>query len=244
MTTITFCPICASKNITQYHQSGFAPHVIFEIMPGVKIDAAVISRYFLCQNCHIIFQNPRMSDEELNKFYAEGYYRQTLNLTDKDKDDDERHRAEIDSEIIKQYIGKVTSHLDLGCSRGFLLEAVGATVKIGVESDIKNVSLKNVKVYPEIKKVPQKSFDLVTAVHTLEHVPDPINFLKDMIRKVSENGHLIIEVPSWKSPGGPLRLPHLFHFEPDVLRLMCKEVGLQVLETKFTPHLLLICKLG
>lgn len=242
MITLKTCPVCKSRNFIKYPEIGTNPHVMCDVMPGVSIETAIITHYFVCQDCHVIFQNPRMSDEELGKFYGKGYYRLYLNMTDEVKDNDEMHRAKVDSRTIMESIGKINSHLDIGCSRGYLLELVGADVKVGVETDVDNVTTKGVKVYREISGVPPKSFDLVTAIHVLEHVPDPIKYLKDMIKKVSKNGHLVIEVPTWKSPGGPLRLPHLFHFEPDVLRLLCREVGLRVIETKFTPHLLLICQ--
>lgn len=243
MITLNSCPICNSNSIARYNQSGVAPHVVHEIMPGVKVNAAILTYYSICQDCHVIFQNPRMSDEELDRFYIEGYYRRVINLTDEEKDKDEMFRAEVDSKIIKENLGEIESHLDIGASRGYLLDKVSAKLKVGVESDTSNVTVSGIKVYSQIKKVPQKSFNLITAIHTLEHVPDPVSFLKDMIKLVDKNGHLVIEVPTWKSPGGPLRLPHLFHFEPDVLRLMCKEVGLRVIHTEFTPHLMLICKI-
>lgn len=241
MITLNSCPICDSYRITQYNQAGTAPHVIHEIMPGVKVDAAIITRYCVCQDCNLIFQNPRLSDLELDEFYSQGYYRRTLNMTDKQMDDDEVYRAKIDAEIIKQYVGKLTSHLDIGCSRGYLLDAIGAAVRVGVESNVGYVSVKGVAVYPEINLVPQKSFDLVTAIHVLEHVPSPLDYLQSMAKFVSKSGHLVIEVPTWKSPGGPLRLAHLYHFEPDVLKLMCAQARLGVIHVQFTPHLMLIC---
>ncbi|KKU88091.1 MAG: Methylase/methyltransferase, partial [Candidatus Gottesmanbacteria bacterium GW2011_GWA2_47_9] len=124
----------------------------------------------------------------------------------------------------------------------YLLEQVGAASRAGVESEVDHVTASGIKVYSDIDDVGKKHFDLVTAIHVLEHVADPLAFLKRMVACTNPNGHLIIEVPTWKSPGGPLRLPHLFHFEPDVLRLMCREVGLNVEHTEFTPHLMLICR--
>ena len=242
MITLKNCPVCDSKTIVKYQQFGTSPQVRHEIMPGVKVNAAIITTYSGCQSCHVIFQNPRMSDRNLNEFYEKGYYRKLVNLSDGEKDSDEKHRAGVDAEIIKQYIGRIKSHLDVGCSRGFFLESVGAEVQVGVESDVENVRGKNIEVYSQLKEVKRKSFDLVTAIHTLEHVPSPVSFLKNMARFVAKDGYLVIEVPTWKSPGGPLRLPHLFHFEPDVLKLMCKSIGLQVMQVKFTPHLFLISK--
>ncbi len=221
---------------------GLAPHVEHELMPGVPVPAAIISRYSQCRECHVIFQNPRMSDKELDRYYGEGYYRRTLNLTDEAKDKDEMYRAKMDAEIIKRHVGTIGSHLDIGCSRGYLLELVGADRKAGVEADVDSVTVKGIDVHTDIDRVGEKRFDLVTAIHVLEHVADPLIFLKRMVACTNPKGHLIIEVPTWKSPGGPLRLAHLFHFEPDVLRLMCKEVGLKVIGTEFTPHLVLICK--
>lgn len=242
MITLNTCPVCDGHGITGFSQVGLAPHVSHEIMPGVKVEAAIITRYSSCQDCHLIFQNPRLSDEELDKFYSRGYYRSTLNLTDKQIDEDELYRAKTDADIIKQQIGTVTSHLDIGCSRGYLLEAVGAQVKVGVEANVDWVKVKGVKVYPKMSQVPEKSFDLVTAIHVLEHVSAPLEDLRRMVKLVGRTGYLIVEVPTWKSPGGPLRLAHLYHFEPDILRQMCRQVGLRVVQTLFTPHLLLICQ--
>lgn len=242
MITLKACPNCRSKSITQYNQAGFAPHVFYELMPGVKVDAAIITRYFLCQNCHLIFQNPRLADNELDKFYSTGVYRKTLNLTDAEKDRDEEYRAKFDAKLIKEQLGKVKSHLDVGASRGYLLREVGASIKVAVETDFKGIAVKGIKAYSEMKDVPKESFDLVTAIHVLEHVSKPLNFLMEMSGFIGKDGYLIIEVPTWKSPGGPLRLAHLYHFEPDVLKLMCREVGLRVEQVFFTPHLLLICK--
>lgn len=242
MITLVSCPVCSSKNISKYHESGYAPVVVHQIMPNVFVDALVVTNYFKCLSCNVLFQNPRMSDSELKKFYSQGYYRKVINLTDKEKDQDEKARADTDSKIIIQKLGKIKSHLDVGCSRGYLLRKVGAVQKIGVDEDNKNVTLSGIKVHKEIDDLKGKKFDLVSAIHTLEHVPDPISFLKSLYDLVSDGGHLVLEVPTWKSPGGPLRLPHLYHFEPDVLRLLCRQVGLKVIDTEFTPHLFLICR--
>lgn len=243
MITLNSCPNCDSKSISQFRQTGTWPHVIYEIIPGVKVGAAIITRYCVCRACGLIFQNPRMSNTELDKFYSQGYYRRTIEVTDKGMDNSELNKAKSFAGIVEQHMGKPTSHLDIGCSRGFLLEAVGASVKVGVESNVGYVTVKDIAVYPEINLVPQKSFDLVTAIQVLEHVPAPLDFLQSMAKFIGKSGYLIIQIPTWKSPGGPLRLAHLYHFEPDVLKLMCTQAGLRVIHTQFTFHLTLICKL-
>lgn len=242
MITLNACPVCGTDLITDYPKPGFAPRVVHEIMPGVEVDAAVISRYYRCLNCNVIFQNPRLSDEDLDKFYSQGYYRQLLNLTEEQIDKDELFRARVDSGIIKQNIKNITSHLDIGCSRGYLLESIGAKTEVGVEENVDWVKAKSVKIYRDIDKVPDKKFDIVTAIHTLEHTPDPQGYLKKMTKFVGAGGYLVLEVPTWESPGGPLRLAHLYHFEQPVMRWMCEKAGLSIVSEHRTPHLMLICK--
>jgi len=243
MITLKSCPNCDSQRINEYRVLSGGGYLAVQMIPGVTVNAQLVTRYCVCQNCHLIFQNPRLSDTELNTYYDTGYYRRTINPPPEGMDKSEEDRAKLDAEIIKKYIDKVTSHFDIGCGRGYLLEEVGAKIKVGTESDIDYVRAKGVKVYSDMDKVPPKKFGLVTAIHTLEHVPYPLEYLKTMVKFLDKEGFCVIEVPSFKTRGGPLGFAHLSHFEPDVLRYMCREVGLSILETKFTPHLLLICKL-
>jgi len=63
-----------------------------------------------------------------------------------------------------------------------------------------------------------------------------------MVGFVKAGGYVVIEVPSWKTQGGPFGFYHLSFFEPDVLRLMCLSAGLNVIAVEYTPHLVVICK--
>lgn len=242
MITLKSCPVCESYLVKEF-QIVPSAEIIVQIIPDVKVNAQIITRYCVCQNCNLIFQNPRLSDAELDKYYSTGYYRRTINQPPEGMDAGEVNRAKTDAEIIKRYVGKVTSHLDIGCGRGYLLDAIGASVRVGTESNVGYVSVKGVEVYREMNQVRPKKFDVVTVVHVLEHVPYPLDFLKKVTKFVGKSGHMVIEVPSRETRGGPLGFAHLSYFEPDVLKKICKEVGLCVLHTEFTPHLLLICKL-
>lgn len=243
MITLEFCPNCDSRRFVEY-RTLLGGSIIAEFTPGVKVNAGIITRYCLCQDCHLIFQNPRLSDEELGIYYGSGYYRRMINPPPEGMDKGEENRANIDAGIIKNNIGKVKSHLDIGCGLGYLLEKVEADIKVGVELDVDYVKFKEIKVYRELGQVTPKKFDLITCIHTLEHEPHPVEYLKRITKFMKDDGYLVIEVPSSKTRGGPLGFAHLSYFEPDVLRLMCRRVGLQVIQTEFTPHLLLICKLS
>lgn len=244
MITLKSCPNCGSCNIGKFRVIK-GSHLIHEIMPAVLVDSIIIIHYSVCRDCNLIFQNPRLSDTELNKYYSSGYYRKTVPQPPEGMDKGEKNRAIIDAGIIKKSIGKIQSHLDIGCGRGYLLKTIDAEEKAGVETDVKYIKFKGIEVYREMNKIPKnKKFDLVTSIHALEHVPHPLDYLKSMTEFIKKSGHLVIEVPSWKIRGGPLGFAHLFHFEPDVLKLMCKKAGLEVIQTEFTPNLVLICKAG
>jgi len=69
-------------------------------------------------------------------------------------------------------------------------------------------------------------FDVVSAFHVLEHVPDPVAVLGRMLRWLAPGGLLIVEVPNAGGLGAAmfgkawsgLELPrHLSHFSPETL---------------------------
>lgn len=243
MIRLESCPVCQSSNITQYGWLGVSPGLItHEIMPGVKVNAAIVTRYNVCQSCNIIFQNPRLP-QALEKYYSLGVYRKLHHWTPKKADEGELKRAQTDTEIIKKYVNKLDSHLDIGCSRGYLLDAIGAKLKVGVEPNANYVKTKGVKVYQKLNQVPKKPFDLVTAIHVLEHVLTPHKYLQKMAEFINPTGYLVIEVPFEERKGGSPDLAHLFYFEPHVLRKLCAQAGLHVIHEESTPHLMLICQL-
>lgn len=51
-----------------------------------------------------------------------------------------------------------------------------------------------VKVFEEISQIMEKP-DLITLFHVLEHIPNQINFLESLYRKMKSGGMLVIEVP-------------------------------------------------
>jgi SAM-dependent methyltransferase len=86
--------------------------------------------------------------------------------------------------------------------------------------------------------LPERSYDVVSAFHVLEHIPDSRSFLETMSRWARPGGYLVLEVPNWNSsqrrrlgsawPG--LRpLEHLVHFTPTTLQRTLRSVGLEPL---------------
>jgi len=175
-------------------------------------------------------QNPRLDAQSVNELYSTGDYRRYVNDTQESMDRNERARGERIAEFVTS-----GSHLDVGCSRGYLLELTrdkGCEV-LGVEPNEEYVTSPDVMTVPDIDMI-DNQFDTVTCIHALEHVHNPIEFAFKLCEAVKTGGRLILEVPSDKSPGGPMRLYHLWHFQPWVIGRMFD--GMELVDFRLTPH--------
>ena len=132
--------------------------------------------------------------------------------------------------------------LDLGCgAAGFLQLASSLTEKItGIELENRVVSFwqNKLNIVQDLDAA-GGGYDLITAFHVIEHLPDPLQVLKSLAEKLSSNGQIIIEVPS--SEDALLTLydsdafqrftywsQHLFLFSSNNLGLLAKKASLAV----------------
>jgi SAM-dependent methyltransferase len=132
--------------------------------------------------------------------------------------------------------------LDVGCASGKFLRqmaAVGWTCA-GIEPDpeaaarARQVTPNVFTGEPMAAPFAPESFDLVTAFHVLEHLPDPLAVLRRMLGWLAPGGTAVVEVPNVGGLGarlfGPywsgLDLPrHLVHFSPATLTALVVRAG-------------------
>jgi SAM-dependent methyltransferase len=76
--------------------------------------------------------------------------------------------------------------------------------------------------------------DAVTMFHVLEHVPDPVSFVRDAAKLLRSDGRLIITVPNGAGlfrvcPYDPMNLPphHISYWRPTDLERVAKAAGLE-----------------
>jgi SAM-dependent methyltransferase len=242
MNHIHSCPICASS-LLRPDQKVVTSRPHFNHDTQIEFAVAAIVKYALCLGCGAYIQTPRMSDEDIHRYYADGLYREWLGIEQDALDTDELRRAKLDATIIKDICGIVDSHLDVGASRGYLLDEVGSKIKVAVEPNREYVIAPNLAAaYTDIYHMSHmyNSFELVTSIHSLEHTTDPLSMLRELSCFVRASGRLVIEVPSETSPGGWGRLAHNFHFPPWTMSYMADKVGMKITHVMFTPHLFTI----
>jgi SAM-dependent methyltransferase len=133
-------------------------------------------------------------------------------------------------------------YLDVGCGSGAALgvaRELGWQVS-GIEMDDAAAAMArrfSDEVYVgDILSAPigPGRFDVVTAFHVLEHVPDPVAVARRMLDWLAPGGLLIVEVPNAGGLGASLfgrawsglELPrHLSHFTPATLETVIRKAG-------------------
>lgn len=125
--------------------------------------------------------------------------------------------------------------LDIGCGNGAFLKTFGAAFPSwklsGAEFDAKHSSeLAAIPSFQELHTGPldqiEVRFSLITLVHTLEHIENPLDFLKCVRRLLSPGGTLFVQVPHY--PENPFELmtaDHASHFEVFTLQNLLSRSG-------------------
>lgn len=113
--------------------------------------------------------------------------------------------------------------LDIGCGNGVylaLMKQLGWEVA-GVEIDPKAAEVARtnfgITVYVgalEDAPFEESSFDVVTMSHVIEHVPDPVRFLRLAARFLKPDGEMVIVTPNAKSLGRWLFQEHWYALDP------------------------------
>ncbi len=142
-----------------------------------------------------------MSPEEEREFYETIYrfHYETQNAEDLWNESLPEAKKRVGR--FKKLYTKNTRLLEIGCASGFFLSEVKKYVKTatGVELTkeyVKYAVGQGLDVQESLDEIPDASCDLIFMFHVLEHIDDPIQFLKGVKKKLSRNGRLVIEVPN------------------------------------------------
>lgn len=181
----------------------------FELVKSKLRDDKTKYKVYRCKNCSHIQLLPRPTKDEDKKFYDK-------NLQDKNR------RKEIDYEKLqlnnlfdtKRHVRFIQSLckdancnlLDIGAGYGFFVNELynsGYKNIIGVEvsDERRKLAIKHsaVQIIDFDVNRPNKDigrFNMITLFHVLEHMPDPILFLKNIKNLITSNGIIICEVPN------------------------------------------------
>ena len=219
------CPLCLSTQAEP-----------FEIIS----EGSKTVSYRLCADCGLIYQSPRMSDAALQQYYQAEYvaqHQQATGVSEKELRV-QTGRARNLVRLLRPQAESVTRHLDIGCSAGLLLEAVGGVYgceSVGVEPAevYRNYcAARGLSVLPDLDRLAETGndrFDLVSLAHVLEHLADPVGYLVELKNRWLRPGaRLLVEVPNLFGHTS-LETPHLMCFHSGTLRKTLAVAGYHVL---------------
>jgi SAM-dependent methyltransferase len=92
----------------------------------------------------------------------------------------------------------------------------------------------------EIAVSRQENLDLILACHVLEHLYDPPAALARFHAALAPNGYLVLEVPCATAPQslppGWFTFEHLHYYQPDILEVLLKNAGFELVVTRIDSH--------
>lgn len=100
--------------------------------------------------------------------------------------------------IFQPHVSPTARVIDFGCGGGFLLAALTAAEKIGVEPNStarERARLNGIQAYADATPIPDDWADVIISMHALEHCLHPLVELQRLHRKLRPGGRCVFVVP-------------------------------------------------
>ena len=218
------CPICGAPEETWVQdESGdiisHGMHVIFR----------------RCSECLIAFQNPRPTEESVVRAYKNNSYREIM------MGGGGAHPLEVKLQSLRsQRIAaifkeeKITPRrfLDVGSSLGILVYQIHKAFdceawghELSKEFRELASGLGGTNYVAELEELEGK-FDVITSIHVLEHLIDPVAQLKKLRELLTDDGVLILECPDGRNTTG-MSVWHYVIFIFETMQRILEEAGFE-----------------
>ena len=201
-----------------------------------------------CRECGLVFLEKK--ERNLRGYYEKDYRKLYSPVIGKEVSSGERfdiylpfQKSRI--EDIKPYLNPNMKALEIGCASGYFLYALRDLVQecVGIEfnkSDVEFAQKKcGVKIYDrpiEETDIPLEYFDIVFMLYVVEHLEDPIQFLRTVRKYIKPGGYIYMEVDNINDSLLSIygieeyadfyyREPHIFYFSPKTLKNVVEKGG-------------------
>ncbi len=203
------------------------------------------AKIYQCDACGLVYLTPCAQESSATFYQNGGMHGSADDATPvdrwlRDTARDDLRRFECLRELITN-----KNVLDFGCGAGgFMLHAQEVAESVsGVELEKRlgqHFESHALAVCADIDHLPlEKKFDIITAFHVVEHLPDPRKILEKFKQRLNPAGKIIIEVPSASDALLTLYKNdpfsrftywscHLYLFDAHSLALMAKQASLHV----------------
>ena len=190
-----------------------------------------------CGACGLVYLWPRPDAHELARYYETCYREDYGEIPVEKRYLEDLGEARRRVERLRALLAPDVRVLEIGCGSGAFLDAVRPYVAQlqGVEPDRESrtwiAGRLGLSVVSELAALrpEEETFDLVVMFHVLEHLPDPVAFLRSLPELLRAGGKAVIEVPNRDDALVSLyeilayqrfyyQKAHLLYFSPDTLK--------------------------
>jgi SAM-dependent methyltransferase len=199
------CPFCGSAEYSIYERFG----------------SELQFTYVLCRHCSLVYESPRPRYDQhfIDAAYA-SYYQFSENI-ELEHDTNIQHSAvnmfEEEVKNLLKYDTRRSNVLDIGSAMGTFLFAAKPYYKKAIGLDVSEQMARfaekstgatiylqqfNDFDYPE-------KFSLIHMSHVIEHIPNPVEWLRKAATMLEDDGVLVINVPNKYALG--FRMQHFFY---------------------------------
>lgn len=247
------CIVCGSVQKEILVNQTFEDYYLNLINPNYR---SQVRRLVACNECGFVYHDPQLDKSDLNTLYhrfrdlsfrneTPDEYFDRITLLPADQSENSQKIAWLIDRVPERLaVGKKL--LDIGCGGGVFihsfLKAFPSWTACGVEPTPAFAELAGRRLgLPVISGnyVSKKfdiQFDLITINHVLEHVSDPVAFLKDVKNDLNSGGAIYLEVPDvldfshLPQDHDRFLMQHLWVFSKISLVNICKLAGYDIAE--------------
>lgn len=152
--------------------------------------------------------------------------------------------AALNAEKFSAFIQPDQTIVDFGCGAGYMLDALVAARKIGVEPNEharSEASARGLEVVSSAADLDTAAADVIVSNHALEHATRPLDELVELRRALRPHGRFVLWVPidDWRVQKRPLLHDtnhHLYTWTPLLLHNLLTEAGYAVQSVRVVTH--------
>ncbi len=207
-----------------------------------------------CRRCGLVYANPRPTTSELAAYYQTQFIQGRHEIaTVEQARERARRKGSAKKYSVKGLIEPLSSGsrvLEIGCSYGFLLNAIHQSIGCHVEgvepSEVSGAFAQEefgfpvyhgtAESYLQKTPIPEEKFDLIILYHVLEHIEDPVEVLTRLGDRLAPSGRLYVSVPDvlhlQEPPESFFQVPHLYSFSPWTLHLTLWRAGFKIISLR------------
>lgn len=252
MQTVKKCPVCGSGASRVLFSAGDFPYFTIPVNADDKVD--ILGKYgdkalrgelvpVICVACSHVYLRKRPDGKIMSDLYAR-YYSYPSALEGGFKPERDDSFLKVFNNRLRKRIKKgqgQDSVLEIGCYDGYVLynlkkerfqvtgcdPSEGASIGKRFGIDIKNRFFNARDFLREGLR-----YDVIIFRHLLEHVPDPVRFLKDAKKILAQGGMFIFEIPNVEfylrnQNTSVFSFQHLQYFSRHSVSRLLKEAGLK-----------------